>query len=415
MPSWISPSDAPSLRLAVVLIVGSIVTTTAAGGVAAEGWWTAAGGHEDDVTANLDLGLEPVPGGNFLQLSGGATLRAGNWRPRRLSAQGSWQRFLEPGQRRLVAAALDADARFGLYRGWDVRPAVSMFYLEDSARPEAQLFGGGVDLALVRRGTHVDFELLGGAEGRRYPRLFILDADSVEHSHQERRLIVGPGFNWRPSRALEASGSVSAAWTTARENWYDARESIAMAAIRWRLSPRTRVLLHAYGRQRQFPDRPADQDDDLTLQVGLAAEWDLARTTTAAVGWVGTRYRDPTNERQDLDRLSVALTCRFGGKPDLLTRSVRPGFLHAGEPVSLRVRAPAARSVAVVGDFNGWDPRIHPLVARADGWWTIELYLAPGRYQYCYWIDGKLAPPSEDAVTVPDGFGGLNGLLEVLP
>ncbi len=115
-----------------------------------------------------------------------------------MNAQGSWQRFLEAGQRRLVAAALGADARVGLRGRWDLRPTVSGFFLEDSARPEARLLGAGADLALVRRGTRLDFEVLGGWEGRRYPQLFIPDADSVLHTHQERRLLVGPGPQLAP-------------------------------------------------------------------------------------------------------------------------------------------------------------------------------------------------------------------------
>ncbi len=415
MPSWISRSDPASPRLAVYLIVGSILATTATGGIAAETWWTAAGGHEDDVTANLDLGLEPVPGGSFLQFSGGLAAQTGRQQTLRWNAQGSWQRFLEPGQRNLAAAALGVDGRYGLHGRWYLRPVLSGFFLEDSARPEARMFGAGADLALVRRGTRVDLEVLGGWEGRNYPRLFILDADSVQHAHQERRLRVGPGLTWHPGLALVASASLTAAWAEARESWYDARELIALAAVRWRLGPRARLLAHGYARQRRFPDRPEDQDDDLTLQVGLAAEWDVARMATATAGWVGTRYRDPTDERQNLDRVSLALTWRFGGLPAAPARRARPAPLRAGEPVVLRVKAPDARVVAVVGDFNGWDPLVHPLAAQADGWWTIALALPPGRYQYVYWIDGVLVPPADDAATVPDGFGGRNGLLEVLP
>ncbi len=113
--------------------------------------------------------------------------------------------------------------------------------------------------------------------------------------------------------------------------------------------------------------------------------------------------------------MSLALTCRFGGGLDLPTVLSRTKPVRAGEPVSLRVRAPGAQTVAVVGDFNGWDPRVHRLVAQPDGWWTIDLVLLPGRYQYGFWIDGELVPPGEDAATVPDGFGGRNGLLEVQP
>jgi hypothetical protein len=420
MPFWTSRSDAGSPWLAVTLIVGSILAMTAGGGTASaasgtESWWTAAGGYEDDVTANLDLGLEPVAGGSFLQFSGGLAHRTPGWRPLELNLQGSWQRFLESGRRSLGAAAMNADARLDLHGRWELRPALSGFFLEDTARPDARLLGAGTDLALVRRGPRLDLEVHGGWEIRHYPRLNILDADSVLHTHQESRLLVGPGFSWRPSTVLATSGSITGAWADARDDWYDAGEVTILAAVRWQLESRLRLLSHGFRRQRHFRDRPSDRDDDLTLQIGLAAEWDLSRSSTATVGWVATRYRDPLAERQNLDRVSLALTYRFGGRRTLTTSAVPPQPLRAGHPVTLRLQAPGARAVSVVGDFNGWDPLVHRLSARQDGWWAIEVDLPAGVYQYAFWVDGALVAPSQDEPTVPDGFGGRNGLLVIQP
>ena len=58
-------------------------------------------------------------------------------------------------------------------------------------------------------------------------------------------------------------------------------------------------------------------------------------------------------------------------------------------PVLLRLAAPASR-VAVVGDFNDWDPAATPLRRTDDGaTWTVELHLKPGRYHYTFLIDGR--------------------------
>ena len=48
------------------------------------------------------------------------------------------------------------------------------------------------------------------------------------------------------------------------------------------------------------------------------------------------------------------------------------------------VYAPAARSVAVVGDFNGWDGRIHPMSSNGDGVWRLFIPdVKPGaRYKF---------------------------------
>jgi hypothetical protein len=416
MPSWTSRSD----TVAVILIVGLPLLLAAGRGLAGpdsrlEAWWTGAGGYEDDVTANLDLGLEPVAGGSFVQVSGGVGYQIGRGLPVRLTAQGSWQRFLESGRRSLGAAALNGDARVDLGRRWSLRPEVSGFFLEDTARPDARLLGGGTDLALVRRGTRLDLEIHGGWELRHYPRLDILNADSVRFAHQEDRLLLGPGVTWRPNGRLVTSGSVTRAWSDARDDWYDATEATVLAAVYWQLGSRWRLLGHGYRRQRQFADRPDDRDDDLTLQVGLATECDLAPTFTATAGWVGTRYRDPLHERQYLDRLSLALTYRFGGGRSLPIPSTTTDPRREGPGTELRVHAPGASVVAVVGDFNGWDPDVHRLAARKDGWWAITLVLPAGVYQYAFWVDGELMAPAPDEPSVPDGFGGRNGLLVVGP
>lgn len=47
-----------------------------------------------------------------------------------------------------------------------------------------------------------------------------------------------------------------------------------------------------------------------------------------------------------------------------------------------------AGEVAVVGNFNSWEPT--PLSdENADGIWTASIPLAPGRYEYAFVIDGR--------------------------
>ncbi len=76
----------------------------------------------------------------------------------------------------------------------------------------------------------------------------------------------------------------------------------------------------------------------------------------------------------------------------LLTRPsapTHPPAVSGTRPVLLQLAAPASH-VAVVGDFNDWDPAATPLRRGGDGaTWTVELHLKPGRYHYTFLIDGR--------------------------
>lgn len=66
--------------------------------------------------------------------------------------------------------------------------------------------------------------------------------------------------------------------------------------------------------------------------------------------------------------------------------------------------APAAQSVALVGDFNGWVPTAAPLVRLPSGVWTVTVPLMPGRHVYAFLVDGVRleSDPRAAAVVDPD-------------
>jgi len=83
-------------------------------------------------------------------------------------------------------------------------------------------------------------------------------------------------------------------------------------------------------------------------------------------------------------------------------------------PVLIRLAAPASR-VAVVGDFNDWDPAATPLRRGGDGaTWTVELHLKPGRYHYTFLIDGRRWASDPDGPrAVESDFGAPVSVLTV--
>lgn len=62
--------------------------------------------------------------------------------------------------------------------------------------------------------------------------------------------------------------------------------------------------------------------------------------------------------------------------------------------------APAATSVALVGDFNGWRRDATLLAAGERGDWTAAVALVPGRHRYAYVVDDTqwIADPAATAV-----------------
>lgn len=76
--------------------------------------------------------------------------------------------------------------------------------------------------------------------------------------------------------------------------------------------------------------------------------------------------------------------------------------------------AEAARQVALVGDFTGWEGQ-HTLEEVAPGVWSIVIALEPGIYEYGFLVDGERWMLDPLAPQVADGFGGTNSRIAVLP
>jgi hypothetical protein len=98
----------------------------------------------------------------------------------------------------------------------------------------------------------------------------------------------------------------------------------------------------------------------------------------------------------------------------LVDGTVRLAAAGRLEPVGFALAAPNARSVALVGEFNDWDPGSTPLARGADGRWQVVLPLAAGRYEYAFLVDGArtVADPTAPAAAAGD-FGAPNSVVTV--
>ena len=82
-----------------------------------------------------------------------------------------------------------------------------------------------------------------------------------------------------------------------------------------------------------------------------------------------------------------------------------------GDSLVVRFRMPDARSVAIAGDWNAWQPvRLRPL---GDDVWEGALVLRRGLYHFNLQVDGSDWVVPNGVATVPDGLGGMVALLVV--
>ncbi len=59
-------------------------------------------------------------------------------------------------------------------------------------------------------------------------------------------------------------------------------------------------------------------------------------------------------------------------------------------PVNFICHASQARHVSLVGDFNHWDPKAHPMSRQPDGSWLLQVELRHGHHRYAFLVDGHL-------------------------
>jgi hypothetical protein len=163
---------------------------------------------------------------------------------------------------------------------------------------------------------------------------------------------------------------------------FDAR---VMAAVRRAAPGRWRLALRWWTEPRPLRVSPL---------VGLACAAALAGVVV-----IGTRAVQP----------------RSATEAGQVPQAARVTSTEPSEVVQFVLVAPQAATVAVVGDFNDWDPARTPLhVTAGGGVWSVNLPLRPGPHQYAFVVDGKEWRPDPAAPrAVTDDFGAPNSVIIV--
>lgn len=96
--------------------------------------------------------------------------------------------------------------------------------------------------------------------------------------------------------------------------------------------------------------------------------------------------------------------------------AAREGMTNPEQSIHLTLYSPDARSVALIGDFNGWGSKNEiRLTPAGDGLWSVSINLPTGQHQYAYLVDGRhwVADPRARH-QLSDDFGRRNAVLTIL-
>ena len=81
--------------------------------------------------------------------------------------------------------------------------------------------------------------------------------------------------------------------------------------------------------------------------------------------------------------------------------------------VTLRIEAPYAEKVLLMGDFNQWDEKKHPMKKGKHGMWQKIIMVPAGRYEYRFLVDGQWRNDPSNGQMCANSFGSTNNILEV--
>jgi hypothetical protein len=97
----------------------------------------------------------------------------------------------------------------------------------------------------------------------------------------------------------------------------------------------------------------------------------------------------------------------------LLATGIVPGVHgpgHApsapGDEVTFSLSAGDAHRVALVGEFNGWNPASTPMTRNTDGHWAVRLRIPPGRHTYAFVVNDSTWVADPIAARAPEHWFG---------
>ena len=386
------------------------------------------GGEESDLVIDPGVNRVVVPGGVFAELT--PRLAARSWIGREaildLGTFASFQRFFNDESRLLYAQTIWGELYQNFGSSFRGRLSTTLDYFNDSEQGEVERLGYGAEAGFGFVRPLWNAELWGAAYGRSYPNLAVTNMHDQSSAYKEATWSGAGTLRIAPAGRVSVRTDVIYQATDALDSFYDSRSWTAWGSIDGRVISSLFITLSGTYQRRDFNDRAAPANQDEYTQAGVGLRY------TVTPGWMilaraaFSNYTWPDGSDVDSHRFSVGVSYAWGRRDappppridiDMIVRESQGAIQKADAhgSVVFRIRALNAANVSVVGTFNEWAGGATPLAKTADGWWEARAVLTPGTYEYIYLVDGEYVTPPESIVTVEDGFGRRNGVLEVLP
>ena len=81
--------------------------------------------------------------------------------------------------------------------------------------------------------------------------------------------------------------------------------------------------------------------------------------------------------------------------------------------VTFLLESSDAKEVILMGDFNQWNRKKHPMKQDGNGIWKKAVILPPGNYEYKFLVDGEWKEDPRNDQRRPNSFGSYNNVFNL--
>jgi len=85
------------------------------------------------------------------------------------------------------------------------------------------------------------------------------------------------------------------------------------------------------------------------------------------------------------------------------------------QKVEFFLNLPDASEVILMGDFNQWNKKAHPMKKNKYGIWSKTIILFPGTYEYKFMADNEWINDPDNHLLCSNNFGTKNNFIVVSP